>query len=331
MYQAPPFTITQRMLDLVFRIGERISRIDGYEALDPSPRLRKQNLIRSVHSSCAIEANSLSLEQVSDVINGRRVFGPKKDMDEVKNAYEAYAGLGSFDPYSMEELLRIHGIMTRGTAEESGRFRSKGEGVFSGDECIFMAPPPEQVPGNMVNLFEWLNATRGEVNALIASCVFHYELVFIHPFTDGNGRMARLWQTAILGNWRPVFHRIPVENRIEMTQQEYYEAIDRCNRAGDSTAFVEFMLQTILNAVEDAEHALKEDVRRPSARVSRLTDKMEEGTWYASKELMCRVGMASYPNFLTYYLRPAVESGMVDLEFPDTPRARGQRYRLRSF
>ena len=331
MYQAPPFTITQRMLDLVFRIGERISRIDGYESLDPSPRLRKQNLIRSVHSSCAIEANSLSLEQVSDVINGRRVIGPKKDIDEVKNAYEAYAGLGSFDPYSMEELLRIHGIMTKGTAEESGRFRSKGEGVFSGDECIFMAPPPEQVPGNMVNLFEWLNATRGEVNALIASCVFHYELVFIHPFTDGNGRMARLWQTAILGSWRPVFHRIPVENRIEMTQQEYYEAIDRCNRAGDSTVFVEFMLQTILNAVEDAEHALKEDVRRPSARVSRLTDAMEEGTWYASKELMGRVGMASYPNFLTYYLRPAVECGMVDLEFPDTPRARGQRYRLRAY
>ena len=112
MYQALPFTITQRMLDLVFRIGERISRIDGYEALDPSPRLRKQNLIRSVHSSCAIEANSLSLEQVSDVINGRRVIGPKKDIDEVRNAYEAYAGLGSFDPYSMEELLRIHGIMT---------------------------------------------------------------------------------------------------------------------------------------------------------------------------------------------------------------------------
>ena len=330
MYQSPPFSITQRMLDLVFRIGERVSRMADYDALDPSPRLRKQSLIRSVYSSCAIEANSLSADQVSDVINGRRVLGPKKDIAEVRNAYAAYSELGRFDPYRMEDLLRMHAVMTEGTAEESGRFRSKGEGVFSGGECIFVAPPPDQVPRNMENLFAWLNGTRGTVNPLIASCVFHYELVSIHPFTDGNGRMARLWQTAILGSWKPIFRRISVENRIEMTQKEYYEAIDACNRAGSSDAFVEFMLQTILNAAEDADSILREEARRPPAQVRRLLDVMDEGVWYSSAQLREMVGMGSAPNFLRYYLKPAVDNGWVEREFPDSPRAPGQRYRLRT-
>ena len=206
MYDSPPFKLSQRMLDLVFRIGEKVSSIEGYEALGTSPRLRKQNRVRSVHSSCAIEANSLSLGQVSDIIDGRRVIGPEKDIQEVRNALDAYSMLGSFDPYDLGDLLKIHSVMVNGVVEEAGRFRSHGEGVFSRDSLVFMAPPPEQVPKNMENLFAWLNGTRGDISPLIASCIFHYEFVFIHPFADGNGRMARLWQTAILGVWRGIFH-----------------------------------------------------------------------------------------------------------------------------
>lgn len=156
-------------------------------------------------------------------------------------------------------------------------------------------------------------------------------MVFIHPFTDGNGRMARLWQTAILGRWRPVFYRIPVENRIEMTQREYYEAIDRSNRAGDSTAFTEFMLQTILNAAEDAESEIKNNNQEIPPSVSRLADVMEDGKWYTFTELKSLVGLKARSTFIANYLNPAMARGLVEMEFPDSPRSRGQRYRLRQF
>ena len=328
MHDSPPFKISQRMLDLVFRIGEKVSSIEGYEALGTSPRLRKQNRVRSVHSSCAIEANSLSLGQVSDIIDGRRVIGPEKDIQEVRNALDAYSMLGSFDPYDLGDLLKIHSVMVNGIVEEAGRFRSHGEGVFSGDTLVFMAPPPEQVPKNMENLFAWLNGTRGDISPLIASCVFHYEFVFIHPFADGNGRMARLWQTAILGAWRGIFHWIPVENRIEMAQREYYDVIDRCNAKGSSEDFVEFMLQVILNALEDSEKLLKDSAAEVPAQVRKLIDIMEDGIWYTSRQLMDRVGLSSRPTFQNNYLRPALARGTVEMEFPDSPRARGQRYRI---
>ncbi len=328
MYDSPPFTITQRMLDLVFRIGEKVSGMEGYEVLDPSPRLRKQNRIRSVHASCAIEANSLSLGQVSDIIDGHRVIGPEKDINEVKNALEAYSMLGSFDPYSIEDLLRIHAVMTEGIVDDAGRFRTHGEGVFAGETLVFMAPPPEHVPGNMENLFAWLRGTKGTINPLISSCVFHYEFVFIHPFSDGNGRMARLWQTAILGQWRSIFHWIPVENRIEMAQREYYDVIDRCNSKGNSDDFIEFMLQAVLNALEDVERMLKDASAEMPAQVRKLTDAMETDIWYTSRQLMERVGINSRATFQTNYLKPAVARGTVEMEFPDSPRARGQRYRL---
>ena len=329
MSYEPPFTISPEMHEIVFRIMEKLVRIEGYERLDRSPRLRKQNRIKSIHSSCSIEANSLSLGQVADLINGRKVIGPEKDVREVQNAYAAYSLLGSFDPYDMSEFLRIHGVLTEGVTEESGRFRSKGEGVFSGDTCIFVAPPPERVPDNMASLFEWLNKSVGSVNPMIASCVFHYEMVFIHPFADGNGRMARLWQTALLGRWRPVFYWIPVENRIEMAQQEYYDIIDRCNHVGNSDAFILFMLRMIKSALEDVEYALEitEDLLPPS--VARLTGLMEKDVWYSSQELMELMGLKSRPMFLTHYLTPAISRDCIEMEYPNSPRSRYQKYRLK--
>ena len=165
-----------------------------------------------------IEANSLTLGQVRDVINGKVVLGEQKEIQEVKNAYAAYERLSKIDPYSIRHLKQFHGIMAKYLVEEAGEFRSGEEGVFNGDQCIFMAPPARLIPQLMNELFEWMKESQGEVHPLILSSVFHYEFVFIHPFSDGNGRMARLWHTAILAKWKPVFEFIPIESQIEKFQ-----------------------------------------------------------------------------------------------------------------
>lgn len=210
----PPFTITNSMVSLVSEISEKIGRLDRYQRLDAKPQLRCNNRIRSIHSSLAIEANSLSMDAVRGVIDGKTVIGSEKEIQEVKNAYRAYDELCRFDPFSIDELKRLHGIMTYLTVNESGQFRRGEEGVFDGDCCIFMAPPAMRVSGLMEDLFSWMKEARGDVHMLILSSVFHYEFVFIHPFADGNGRMARLWQTSLLCEWNSVFQYLPIESRI---------------------------------------------------------------------------------------------------------------------
>ena len=330
MSHAPPFSLTKPMVDLTFRIGELVSRMEEYEALDPSPRLRRRNRIRSIHSSCAIEANSLSLKQVYDIINGRRVIGPEDEITEVRNAVTAYSLLGSFNPYDIGELLRLHRVMMDGLADDAGKFRTGGEGVFRGKDLVFMAPPPELVPDDIGGLFDWLNRESASLNPLIASSVFHYEMVFVHPFSNGNGRMARLWQTAILGRWKRIFHWIPLENRIEKAQQEYYDVIDACNRAGDSARFVEFMLRMILSALEDADYEIRNEPKGGD-KLDRLLDKMESGVYYSRPELMEMMSAKSQPSFHRDYLGPGLERGVIYMEYPQTPRSRRQRYRRSDF
>ena len=201
----PPFTITNSILSHVASVSEKVGRITVMSNMENKPHLRKNNRIKSIHSSLKIEANSLSLSQVRDVINGKLVFGEAKEIQEVKNAYNAYEKIAEIDPYSIEELKKFHGIMTKYIVEESGDFRSGEEGVFNGEECIFMAPPARFVPQLMNELFGWMKKEKDQMHPLILSSVFHYEFVFIHPFTDGNGRMARLWHTAILAKWNPIF------------------------------------------------------------------------------------------------------------------------------
>ena len=201
----PPFTITNSILSHVASVSEKVGRITVMSNMENKPHLRKNNRIKSIHSSLKIEANSLSLSQVRDVINGKLVFGEAKEIQEVKNAYNAYEKIAEIDPYSIEELKKFHGIMTKYIVEESGDFRSGEEGVFNGEECIFMAPPARFVPQLMNELFGWMKEVKDQMHPLILSSVFHYEFVFIHPFTDGNDRMARLWHTAILAKWNPIF------------------------------------------------------------------------------------------------------------------------------
>lgn len=246
----PPYKITNKMLDYISKIMEKVGEINSYINLNKMPELRKQNRINSIHSSLAIENNQLSLFQVEDVINGRMVIGDKKDIQEVKNAYEAYNKISQINPYSIEDLKLVHGIMTFLVEEESGRFRSHGEGVYDGDKCIFVAPSEKLVPELMENLFSWMKESKDTVHPLILSSVFHYEFVFIHPFGDGNGRMARLWQSALLSKWKEIFEYVPIESLIKQYQEEYYKIIDNCNKIGESTEFIEFMLKMIYETID---------------------------------------------------------------------------------
>ena len=322
----PPFTITNQILSYVSSISEKIGRITATSNLESKPHLRKNNRIKSIHSSLKIEANSLSLGQVRDVINGKMVLGEQKEIQEVKNAYAAYEGVSQINPYSIKDLKKYHGIMTKYVVEESGDFRLGEEGVFNGDQCIFMAPPARFVPQLMDELFDWMKEIKTEIHPLILSSVFHYEFVFIHPFSDGNGRMARLWHTAILSKWKSVFEYIPVESQIEKFQEEYYEAIARCHIDGTSTIFIEFMLSQIDKILDDIAVQISDDNEQLSEGIKRLLDVMEYDIPYTGKTLMDKLGLKSKEGFRRNYLRPAVDMNLIRMTIPDKPNSRNQRY-----
>ena len=322
----PPFIITDKILMYVSSISEKIGRITAVGNLDTRPYLRRNNRIKSIHSSLKIEANSLSLGQVRDVINGKTVLGEQKEIIEVKNAFTAYEYLSKINPYNIEDLKKIHGVMTNNILRESGEFRSGEEGVFNGDECIFMAPPAKFVPQLVSELFDWMKKNHNQVHPLIMSCIFHYEFVFIHPFSDGNGRMARLWQTAILSKWKTIFEYIPIESQIEKFQDEYYDVIAKCHINGDSTVFIEFMLSQLDKILDDISIQFNEENEHISEAVKRLLDVMEYDIPYSSKTLMEKLGLKSREGFRKNYLNPAIEMCVIRMTNPDTPRSRNQRY-----
>ena len=322
----PPFTITNRMLGLTAGIAEKVGKITGLRSYETRPYLRRNNRIRSVHSSLAIEANSLSLDEVRSVINGQPVIGPEKEIREVRNAYAAYEMLGSFDPFSLDDLKKLHAVMTDQIVNDSGSFRTHNEGVFNGDKCIFIAPPPQLVPGQMKALFAWMKEERNMLHPLILSSVFHYEFVFIHPFSDGNGRMARLWQTALLSAWNPVFANLPMESRIMECQNDYYEAIASCHAAGRSDAFIEFMLEMIDKALDRAEEQLSSKDAYLPGTVSKLMEEMEYDVPYTAAQLMETLGLKSKDNFRKLYLDPALERELIVRGIPDKPTSKNQTY-----
>lgn len=322
----PPFTITNRMLGLTAAIAEKVGKLTGLRSYETRPYLRRNNRIRSVHSSLAIEANSLSLDEVRSVINGQPVVGPEKEIREVRNAYAAYEMLGSFDPFSLDDLKKLHAVMMDLTVNDPGRFRVHDEGVFNGDECIFIAPPPQLVPEQMEALFTWMNKERDTLHPLILSSVFHYEFVFIHPFSDGNGRMARLWQTALLSAWNPVFANLPVESRIRDCQNEYYEAIASCHVSGRSDAFIEFMLEMIDRTLDTAEEQLSSKDAFIPGTVSKLMEEMEYDVPYTAAQLMEELGLKSKDNFRKLYLDPALERELIVRGIPDKPTSKNQTY-----
>lgn len=247
----PPFEITNRMIDYVAEIAELLGKLNVTDALSSNPTLRRSNRIRTIHGSLAIEQNTLSLEQVTAVLNGKYVLAPPKDIAEVKNAYEIYERLDELNPYSVDDLLTAHGIMTRGLVEESGMFRTRPVGVVDSEgHVLHFGTLPQYVSDLVMELLDWVKTS--EVHMLIRSCVFHYELELIHPFADGNGRVGRLWHTLLLSKWNSAFAWLPVESIIHDRQQEYYAAINASNEAGESTEFIEFMLSAIKTSLIEA-------------------------------------------------------------------------------
>lgn len=322
----PPYTISNRMLELVSDISEKVGKISSHKELESKPHLRRNNRIKSIHSSLKIEANSLSLSEVRDVINGHLVLGDQKEIQEVKNAYEAYKKIPEINPTSISELKKIHGIMTYRTVNESGVFRQGEEGVFSGDKCIFIAPPPHMVSGLMNDLISWMKSSEGVVHPLILSAVFHYEFVFIHPFADGNGRMARLWHTVILYRWRNIFEYIPLESQIERFQTEYYDAIAQCHVNGNSDVFIEFMLDMIDQILDEVILQINKSNADTSEYVKRMLDVMEYDVPYTSNAIMEALGLKSKEALRKNYIKPAIELGLIRMTLPDKPNSKNQRY-----
>ena len=322
----PPFNITNKMLDLVASIMEKIGRLDNYNNLNKMPILRRNNKIRSIHSSLRIEANSLSFNQVKDVINGKIVIGPQKEIQEVKNAYNAYEMINKVDPYSIDDLKKIHGIMTYLTVEESGDFRKGDEGVMDGDICIFIAPKPEYVDKLMRQLFDFIKRNKDIIHPLILSSVFHYEFVFIHPFSDGNGRTARLWQNILLTKWKPIFEYVPIETAIKKYQNDYYKAIANCNSKGDSTEFIEFMLKMIDEVLDDLIKNANIEIKHINSYIAKLLDVMDYNIPMSIKEIMKKLGLKSRSSFIKTYLNPALEQGLIKMTIKDKPTSKNQRY-----
>lgn len=302
----PPFTITEKITNLVIEIAELTGQISLSDRLSKNPKLRRENRIRSIHSSLAIEQNSLTVNQVSDIIEGKRVLGPPQDIREVKNAYEAYDLLTGLNPYLVEDLLKAHKVMMTELVKESGTFRSKGVGVYAGTELIHAGTPPQYVPDLMQELFTWLKESK--LHPLIKSCIFHYEFEFIHPFADGNGRTGRLWHTLILAKWKEFFLWIPIETIIHERQEEYYRALNAANSDGESTIFVEFMLEVIRDLLlELVENEVSQESKSTEDKILTLLQQNEQ---YSAKSLSQQLGISERQ--VQRILRELKENGLIE-------------------
>lgn len=248
-FYKPPFEMNEQIATITAEIAELSGELSAYESLTTNPILRRENRIKTIHSSLAIEQNTLSIGQVTDIIDGKRVLAPPAEIKEVQNAYEIYEKLDILNPYSIEDLLVAHKIMTKDLIKESGMFRSGNAGVYDGEKLIHAGTPSSYIPEVMGNLFTWLK--ESSLHPLIKACLFHYEFEFIHPFFDGNGRTGRLWHTLILSKWKPFFAWVPIESLIHDNQQAYYDAIGASNESENANDFVLFMLDIIKTALEE--------------------------------------------------------------------------------
>jgi Fic family protein len=321
----PPYHITPSILHSIEQIGEALGNLRVESDRDVVPVLRRGNRIKTIQASLAIEGNTLSLEQVTAVLSGKQVLAQPREIQEVRNAFAAYEKMPEWNAHSLTDLLAAHGLMMAGLADVAGRFRSGGVGIQRGGEVIHIAPPSERVPALMDDLLAWLEKT--DEHPLVTSCTFHYEFEFIHPFQDGNGRMGRLWQTLILSQWRPIFALLPVESIIRDRQQDYYAALGRADHAADATAFIEFMLATVLRAIEESALASDQESDHQSDQVMRLIRALQKSQRSAS-DLMAELELSHRPTFRKNYLHPALEAGLIEMTQPGTPRARNQKYRL---
>ncbi len=330
----PPFHMTDRLTSLIAEISEEVGRITVLQEGTVSPHLRRENRIRTIHSSLAIEHNSLTLDQVTAILDGKRVLGNPNEIKEVQNAYEAYELMLHLDPSSVADLLKVHKLMMNGLVSENGRFRMGGVGVFDGEMLVHMAPPAEFVPEHIHNLFAWYG--QSELHPLIKSAVFHYEFEFIHPFADGNGRMGRMWHSLLLGRWKELFFWLPIEELIQSRQKEYYDALGAADKQADSAIFVELMLEIIRDSLAEVtvvgrstDQVSDQVSDQDKSPVERLLAVIGSDALSAA-ELMQRLGLSHKPTFRKNYLNPAIKQGLIERTIPDKPSSRNQKYRKRS-
>lgn len=319
----PPYAMTPEITRLVAAIGEIVGRFAATADVMITPRLRRENRIRSIQGSLAIEQNSLSLDQVTAIIQGRRVLGAPREIQEVRNAFAAYESLTGWSPTEMDDLLAAHRLLMAGLVDEAGLFRRGRVGVFKDQQVVHAAPPAQRAPKLMGNLLHWLKTTPE--HPLIAGCLFHYELEFIHPFADGNGRMGRLWQTLILSQWQPWFAFVPVESLVRERQETYCEALRQSDQQADATRFVVFMLE----ALRDTLHQLAADQvgDQVTDQVKSLLNILTAGEMTLS-EAMKKLSLVHRPTFRSSYVHPALKMGLIEMTQPDAPRSPTQRYRL---
>ena len=323
---APPFILNTKIVHLIAEISALVERITIAEDVSARLLLRRKNRIKTIQSSLAIEANTLSVEQVTAVLDGKKVLAPPNEIREVVNAGHAYELMPSLNPYAIDDLLRAHCAMMEGLKIDAGQFRTGQVGVMAGDTVIHMAPPANFVRTHMHNLFAWAKAT--DDHPLISSSLFHYEFEFIHPFSDGNGRMGRYWQSLLLSKWKDLFAWIPVETVIKDRQSAYYHALAESTRKGDGAIFVEFMLsaiQTTLDTLE-AHQRSDQDSDQDSDQVKALLHALENRTLSAA-ELMNKIGVSHRTNFRKNYLNPALAQNLIERTIPDKPNSSKQKYR----
>lgn len=322
---APPLTLTSTMLDLVAQISEQVGRLSALRDTQMTPQLRRGNRIRTIQASLAIENNTLSVEQVTALLDGKRVLGLPREIQEVRNAFATYEAMTGWRPESPADLLKAHALLMQGLIDDAGHLRQSGVGIYRGDRLLHMAPPASRVTKLVDQLLNWLAET--DLHPLIASCVFHYEFEFIHPFADGNGRMGRLWQALVLSQWRPVLAYLPVETVIREQQDAYYAALSAADNAGEATPFVEFMLASIQQALAQIE-STDQASDQVTDQVKRLLNLLTGHSPLKASDLLGKLSLTHKATFRSNYLRPALDAGLVEMTNPSSPQSPAQRYRL---
>jgi len=317
----PPYTTTPLILNLVAQISETVGRLTLLTNAAKALRLRRINRIRTIRGSLAIEGNTLSEEQITAILDGKRIMAPPREIQEARNAIAAYDRFEQWQPQVEADLLEAHRLLMAGLIDEAGAYRRGGVGVMAGSEVIHLAPPVDRVSALMHDLFRWLAAS--EEHPLITSSVFHYEFEFIHPFADGNGRIGRLWQTLILTRWKPLFTDIPVESLVHAHQADYYQALQRSSDQTDSAPFIEFMLRMILDALSSAAPQVEPQV---TPQVRRLLEAMRGEM--GRDQLQDALDLRDRKSFRQRYLKPALAEKLIEMTIPGKPNSRLQKYRL---
>lgn len=332
MSNKPPYTITEKAADYLAKIVEIVTRLEYGTGFKRDIRLHRKNRMRTIHSSLAIEGNSLTLGEVTAVIEGKVVAGKQTEIKEVKNAYEAYDKIMTFDPYDVKDFLKAHKLMTQGLVEDAGKFRSGDVGVFDGDVAVHIGARPQFVPDIIKDLLDW--GRKSDLHPVLKSAILHYEIETIHPFADGNGRMGRLWQTLLLAKWNEIFAWIPMESVMNQNRPEYYDALYYGQHSGDSSRFMEFTLSALLEVLQKTNAdllAAEQVTEQDDAQVTEQVDRAEKIIEFCAEpksreEIQLFVGIAHREHFRAKILKPLLDSGKLKMTIPDKPNSRNQKY-----